>query len=428
MKKGFLDIAIVSIIAVLLVGGIIFNSYVNQEQKLGGPTLARVPQGGTGWGRISAGLVIMGNGIGNLATSSALSFATSTDTLSLTNLNISGTCTGCGVSSFAWTPTADGNSTSTRLIFGNGFISQASSTISELTLVTDLTVANGGTGLSTFGGTNTLLYTTTADNLSSIANTTNGFILNLSGGVPTWVATTTFSTGLTYLNGTVTADLGTAIDLQSEVTDNFTDGSVLFWGTTAIAQDNTNLSFSDSLNRLTATYASSTAISGTNANFTGSIQIPFSAGLTLNSEGQIGIDTTSKDFHYFDGVLERTLVSTSTRRIFVENATSTDIISLGDFDAPVTIKKITGVLDCSGFCDVGYTFNLRHGTDRSASTTATTLFSSDRNINSTTTRVSFTGAFNDATLAAEEFLWLDGTSASTTSFDLNLNVYYTTDP
>lgn len=32
---------------------------------------------------------------------------------------------------------------------------------------TDLSVANGGTGLSTFGGTNTILYTTSADNLSS---------------------------------------------------------------------------------------------------------------------------------------------------------------------------------------------------------------------------------------------------------------------
>jgi len=34
---------------------------------------------------------------------------------------------------------------------------------------TDLSVANGGTGLSTFGGTNTVLYTTTADALSSEA-------------------------------------------------------------------------------------------------------------------------------------------------------------------------------------------------------------------------------------------------------------------
>lgn len=34
---------------------------------------------------------------------------------------------------------------------------------------TDLSVANGGTGLSTFGGTNTILYTTAADTLSSEA-------------------------------------------------------------------------------------------------------------------------------------------------------------------------------------------------------------------------------------------------------------------
>lgn len=43
----------------------------------------------------------------------------------------------------------------------------------------DLTVANGGTGLSTFGGTNTILYTTSADTLSSEAAFTYNPITDL---------------------------------------------------------------------------------------------------------------------------------------------------------------------------------------------------------------------------------------------------------
>src|ERR1700733_6629139 len=36
--------------------------------------------------------------------------------------------------------------------------------------------------------------------LGQITNTTNGFVLGLSGGVPAWLATTTFSSGLSYAN------------------------------------------------------------------------------------------------------------------------------------------------------------------------------------------------------------------------------------
>lgn len=54
-----------------------------------------------------------------------------------------------------------------------------------------LGVSSGGTGVTTFGGTNTLLYTTSANTLSSIA-TANGGILNTSAtGIPSISATPT---------------------------------------------------------------------------------------------------------------------------------------------------------------------------------------------------------------------------------------------
>ena len=105
-----------------------------------------VPQGGTGWGNLQGGSILFGNWTGKIGTSTDLSFATTTSRLTVPyasttaftasgnittqDLTINGICAGCDPT-FDWTPTADGNSTSTRLIFGNGFISQASSTVSS---------------------------------------------------------------------------------------------------------------------------------------------------------------------------------------------------------------------------------------------------------------------------------------------------------
>lgn len=105
---------------------------------------------------------------------------------------------------------------------------------------TDLSVANGGTGLSTFGGSNTVLYTTAADTLTSEAAFT----------------------------------------------------------------------YNSSVNRLTADFASSTAISATNLNISGifngatltgaldaggatSFEIPNGASPTTDAIGEIALDTTS---------------------------------------------------------------------------------------------------------------------------------------
>ena len=58
----------------------------------------------------------------------------------------------------------------------------ATSTLS--TISGTLAVGKGGTGLTTFGGTNTLLYTTVADALSSITTGNNGVLITSAGGIP----------------------------------------------------------------------------------------------------------------------------------------------------------------------------------------------------------------------------------------------------
>lgn len=59
--------------------------------------------------------------------------------------------------------------------------------------------------------------------VSATTNGTNGQILAMSGGVPAWVASTTFSGGLTYSGGNVTADLGTSITVGELASADFGD-------------------------------------------------------------------------------------------------------------------------------------------------------------------------------------------------------------
>jgi len=55
--------------------------------------------------------------------------------------------------------------------------------------------------------------------------------------------------GCFAIDGICMTNLGDSIDLKTEVTDNFTDGSVLFWGTTGVTEDNPNFIFINNNNR-----------------------------------------------------------------------------------------------------------------------------------------------------------------------------------
>ncbi len=68
------------------------------------------------------------------------------------------------------------------------------------------TVANGGTGNTSFVA-NTVLLGNGTGAIATTSAGTNGQVLALVGGVPTWVATTTFSGGLSYSAGNVTLNL-----------------------------------------------------------------------------------------------------------------------------------------------------------------------------------------------------------------------------
>ncbi len=181
-----------------------------------------------------------------------------------------------------------------------------------ISLSTPLSIANGGTGLTAFGGTNTVLYTSAANTLASVAaSSAAGQFLQTttSGAAPTWLTTlgvangdtgaNTFTTnGLLFGNGTsvigVTAQgtAGTvlhgnggvpsfsAVSLTADVTGTlpvanggsgtataFTQGSVVFAGASGTySQKNANFFWDNTNNRLgigTVTPGSDLDVKGT---------------------------------------------------------------------------------------------------------------------------------------------------------------------
>lgn len=98
-----------------------------------------------------------------------------------------------------------------------------------------------------FGTAGSVLFVNPAGLFAQLAVGTNGHVLTLSGGLPTWAAPTG----------------GSGMAIGGAVTGG-TDGSVLFVGTGGVlGQDNTNFFYDDANNRLTI--ASITAPHGTNS-------------------------------------------------------------------------------------------------------------------------------------------------------------------
>ena len=188
-----------------------------QEQNFSGTTPPiQVQQGGTGWGNIQAGTYLTGNGTGRLATSTCVDI---TGSAALCDGN---DATGSGGSAAAVATST--NETTGRLAYWTS-TSGTPATLGEVATTTL-------TATSPLSFSNPVVKVGGVDSILTIATTTNSLFTGSQGQVLaytasgwTGVATTTFSTGLTYLHGNVTADLGTSIDISSET--NLGDGTGL---------------------------------------------------------------------------------------------------------------------------------------------------------------------------------------------------------
>lgn len=154
-----------------------------------------------------------------------------------------------------------------------------------------------------------------------------------------------------------------------------------------------------------------------------SFEIPNGAGgTTVDAAGEVTVDTTSGTLNFHDGTAERVLTPIQSKSITIESPTNAEDISMFYTDEAITITKIVAVLVGSSTPSV--TWTLRHGTDRSG--TGAEAVTSGTTTTSTTTG-SVVTSFNDATVVADSFLWLETTAQSGTVDSINITVFYRQD-
>lgn len=110
------------------------------------------------------------------------------------------------------------------------------------------------------------------------------------------------------------------------------------------------------------------------------------------------------------------------KSVTVESPTATEDISLFFTPEAITITEIRAVL--VGSATPSVTWTIRHGSDRSAA--GNEVVTSGTTTTSTTTGSDVT-SFNDATIAADSFVWLETTAQSGTVDEINISIVYTRD-
>jgi hypothetical protein len=134
--------------------------------------------GGTGLTATpSNGQLLIGNGsgytLGTLTAGTGIGVSNSSGGITLTNT---------GVTSFS---------------AGTTGLTPNTGTTGAVTLAGTLVSANGGTGFSTYAAGD-IIYASATNTLSKLAAGTNGYVLTLSGGVPTWAASTGGVTSISF--------------------------------------------------------------------------------------------------------------------------------------------------------------------------------------------------------------------------------------
>lgn len=212
-----------------------------------------------------------------------------------------------------------------------------------------LSAIYGGTGLTTFGGTNHVLFTTTANNISSSANFAyNGTALQI--GAPT---SPTSERRLTLLQGTAYLYAGGMVTATSEagiwmfstnttptdanvrfassgtstiVNNTGTGGSLLFQinGTTRYTLDNTSISY----NPAAATAGNTTVFDYATPASTTQTASTEAIGFRVNMNAAIGHATGAL-------VLQRDAQFIARTHTFVGASTVTDLVTLAIRSAPI---------------------------------------------------------------------------------------------
>lgn len=352
---------------------------------------------------------------------------------------------------------------------------------SEVTGV--LPIANGGTGANTAAGARTALDVDQAGTDNSTDVTLAGSLdyITISGQVITRntvdISDDTnlvAGTGATLTGDSLSVDLGTSIDLTSEVTGDLpvaeggTGSSTAGGARTNLDVDqagtdnSTDVTLTGSPNYITISGQEITRgvvdisddtnlVAGLNLTLTGdslavddsflfntgdtgsgvydfgaatSFELPNGAGgTTVDASGEVTIDTTLESINFFDGTEERVLSPERSFALTVENPDGSEDISIFRSIFPFTVIWEECVLTGSLTPSLGLT--LRHGTDRNA--TGSELVTGGNTITSTTTGDNDV-TFNDPTVVGDSFIWMETTTQSGTVDSANCTWGYNIDP
>ena len=156
-----------------------------------------------------------------------------------------------------------------------------------------------------------------------------------------------------------------------------------------------------------------------------SLEVPNGAGgTTVDATGEVCIDSTSKTLNFYDGAAEKSLCPELSKAISVEDPTSAEDISMFFTNRAITITEMRAVLVGSATPSVTWTIR-HHATDRSNAGNA--VVTGGTTTTSTTSGSDVT-SFNDATIPADSFVWLETTAKSGTVDELHVSILYTVDP
>ena len=234
-----------------------------------------------------------------------------------------------------------------------------------------------------------------------------------------------WSAGLFTCGTLADADIPDALTIDTGSTLNtLSIGSGVTWtttGTLTIGDGGDAVNFNTSTWDVTAgIFSGVLGMTGTGVyDFGGatSFEIPNSAGAgTIDTTGEIGINTSSASVNFYDGTAERVLRDRLCKTWAYEDPTAINEWGRVFFDDPFTITEITTTT--SGSNAVGW--NMAHGLTGAITTN---VFTANKSASGSFRYTSFT----DATLADSEYLMLKVTSASAKIENLDVTVCGRTD-
>jgi len=146
------------------------------------------------------------------------------------------------------------------------------------------------------------------------------------------------------------------------------------------------------------------------------------AGVTSDPSAQVAGDmfyrSDLKTLNFSDGTTRFRLNPEQSKAITIEDPTGSEDITIFYTKVAITITSVEAVI--IGTTNVSG-IQIHHSTDRSAA--GNTLFSSAKTVSNATNGDDLTG-FNDATVDAASFIWLETSGISGTPNELHLTIYY----